>query len=391
MYSGKKKVFAGLSAGLLLFGQGLVWAEETSSSPLASSSSVLVDVAGTVPSSVLVGEVGGSVTSRASSSSQESSVQTETELSQDLTEGTVSNQSPAVQPSAGASTETGSTGSSSSTPSSSSSSDQRLSVVKVSEISAKNYSSLAGTWKNAFGVTLFVTKEGQVYTKGANGGFLTLEGLDKAKSSDCLAITLKSQPNQEPAGHLYLVPQGQAFVGLGQKDFKDESDRTKDRFLLSGDFGKDWLSQVFYRTSTKLEFDVEVVTETSSTTGSESREASSSVASQTETETSSQASAGDLDEASRQEQVPSSSSASHPASRPSGVATSNQAESSATELTDLGGQEEVLVAGPRTRTVTRRILPSTGEKLGLLLPILGVISFITVAIIRKKKDKEDKR
>lgn len=323
MLSSQKKVAIALSAGMFWLAHGIVQAGETT--PSSSTTSVVM-----VPSS-------SSMTISGSSSSlAQEDVQTETtatsstqEVEHDQVGLPVADRK-----------------------------EDKL-VLDLPKILEKDYTSLAGVWKNAQGHLLLVTKSGQLYTKGANGGFLTLDGVDKEKSSERLAIFLKSQPNDVKAGHLYLVPAGQSFENPSQREFKDLSDKAKDRFILSDDFAKDWKDQVFYRISTKQTWDDETLS---------SSEASEVVPSSSTEIGNEEISSG----------TTATSSSSEVSSSPSQAVT--VPSKTETELSQT--PEEIK---PTTsKTVVKRVLPKTGDRMIDCLPFLGGLSIITILVLYQK-------
>lgn len=363
MLSNQKKLVIGLATGILLLGQVMVQAEDGSSS-----------TAGTVSQSsrslVVEEEVSPASEQELPSSSatqvQKSSSQEAFSESGTVTEVTSSSSSPVTESS-----------------SSSSRSVKKDAGVNLEKILAKDYRSLSGTWKNAQGTTLFVTKDGLIYTKGANGGYLSLDGIDKTKSAFGSAIFLKSQPDQQKAGHLYLVPAGKAFVNPTSAEFKDKTQQNQDRFSLGEVYEMGREALVFYRVSTELEVEPASASEseTSSPTETETSSTVSESSSNHQTEPS-------VSKSSQETNLSSASSSLAASVQTSSSSSSTEkVEKQEVETSDLADQGLGLDSLPRTKTVTRRILPSTGEKLSLLLPILGVISFIAVAIIKKKRDK----
>lgn len=401
----QKKALITLTAGVLLFGQVLVGAEEAGSS---SSSSVPV-LESTASSAILPSSSEASGSSMVEASSSSSSSQ-ELPVVSSSTEALTVSGSQEVQ----GGTETELTASSSSQATSKSSSTTSSSKptksdlkLNLSQLAAKNYASLAGIWKSADGTTLLITKEGVIYTKGANGGYMSLDGLVKDKSQ-ALVMPLKSHPNQSSAGFLYLAPVGQGFVKPGQADFKDKTDQTKDRFSFGEPYDTGRETAVFYRISTKLD-DWNKVTE--DVTG-ETAPSSSASAELSQTETELSLPPASMENSSRQEEVakPTSSSSTHSSSSspssavgetPGSTGTSSSTATASSSSSELSGSDKAILptltpqvdplaeaeaAMPRTRTVVRRILPSTGERLGLFLPALGLFSLLLVGFLKKRQD-----
>lgn len=404
MLSQRKKALTVLSAGALLFGQVLVGAEETTSSSPSSSAPAVETVASSamspsssepssssavevVPSSPSSQElpVSSSVEAPAGSSSQVSPPVTETEL-------TVSSSSQAT-----------------SQPSSSSSlsapAKQEL-KVDLTQLAKKDYSSLVGTWKSGDGTTLFITTEGVIYTKGANGGYMSLDGL-ATDQSQALVLKLKNHPEPGSAGLLYLAPAGQSFVTSGQTAVKDKTDQTKDRFILGEPYANGREKAVFYRVSSKLDGlnplseEVAETSAVSSSAGNSSQQTETELSlppaarekTPTKEEATDPAQSGSASSSrpssdegsSRTDRFKETSSSSSPDPNASGSASRPTQSVSSAETKEADGKQDNGPVGPQTRTVVRRILPRTGEQTSPLLPVLGLLSLLTFALLRKKR------